>query len=73
MLENLKAHWRSTLIGIVEASVVSFAATANLDTLTFKQAALAYGLALAMAVKGYLSADAKTVQKNADAAAVAAK
>ena len=63
MFDNFKAHWLSTVVGIVEASLVTFAATANLDKLSAGQAALAYGVALAMAVKGYVTADAKAQPK----------
>jgi surface antigen len=61
MFASLKGHWLSTVVGIIEGSLVSFAATANLDQLTFKQALLAYSVALAMAVKGFVTADAKSV------------
>lgn len=61
MLANLKTHWLSTASGILGASLGAFAATANLDTLSAGQAALAYAGCLWVAVQGFLTADARKV------------
>lgn len=61
MLANLKTHWLSTASGILGASLGAFAATANLDTLSAGQAALAYAGCLWVAVQGFLTADARRV------------
>jgi hypothetical protein len=62
MLEKLKTNPLTSVLGVVEASLVTFLATDQLDKLSWKQALLAYGVALAMAVKGFITADASPAQ-----------
>jgi len=61
MFANFKAHWLSTVVGVLSAALGAFATTVNLDKLTAGQASAAFGLCLLAAVKGVVSADANKV------------
>lgn len=56
-------NWRSTVFGIVGAAFGAFATIENLNTLTPKQASMAFVGCLLFAIQGAISADAKNVKE----------
>lgn len=59
MIAHTLQHWRTTALGILAGGFVALQGMPDLDQMTFRQIAIRFGVACAIAALGAASADAK--------------